>query len=514
VARLRERMSATEGVFEVTRFGAVGDGKTPATAAIQRAIEACAAAGGGVVHVPPGRFLCGALFLRSHLRLCLSAGSTLVTSQRPADFPPLPSRWEGIERTTHASLLNGDGLEDVSVEGPGAIDGAGGPWWKAHEETKQLRLALDLPREAENPPHAPLRWPRPRAITLIRCRQVRVSNLSITDAPSYNLHLIYSQDVWVNGLTIVGLEGQNSDGIQVDSCQRVVIANCSIASGGESIALKSGYNEDGRRVGIACEDVLVTNCNLSQSHGAAFACGSETAAWIRNVTLTNCTISHCRLGLHMRSPRGRGGGIERVLCSDLVLDRIRETGVVLTHYFDSVRMDNLFGEPVASGGNPETDRSLKVAAGDGTPTFRDIQFRRLTFGAVREVAVIEGLPERFIEGLVLEDVWAPAAHTGVLCARVNGLEIDGLAVEASDGPAVAARDIRGLRVHRMRTTGRAGKAAIQLDNVDGAFIQGCDTQEGELVGLHGVKNRGVVLKNNRGAERLSVVSRAGGRPGR
>jgi polygalacturonase len=501
-------MAVALGVFEVTRFGAVGDGKTPATVAVQRAIDRCAAAGGGMVRFPAGRYLCGALFLRSGTCLHLSAGAVLVASERPEDFPPVRSRWEGIERTTHASLINGDELEGVTVEGPGAIDGAGGPWWKIHEETKQIRLARNLPREAENPPDAPLRWPRPRAITLLRCREVLVRGLTITDAPSYNLHLIYCQDVMVNGLTIVGLEGQNSDGIHVDSCQRVLIANCSIASGGESIALKSGYNEDGRRVGIPCEDVLVTNCNLSRSYGAGIACGSETAAWIRNVTISNCTITQCRLGLHIRSPRGRGGGIERVTCNNLVFDKIRESGVMITHYFDSVRMDNVFGEPAAADGNPETDRSLKVTAGPGTPTFRDVQFRRLTMGAVREVATIEGLAERFIEGLILDGISASQAATGVLCRRVTSLQIDGLAVDPTKGPAVAARDIRGLRIHRLRSMVPYGRAPIQLENVHGAFIQGCDTTDRDLVAFHGSRNRDVVLRHNRVAAPRLAAARA------
>jgi polygalacturonase len=489
---------AGEGVFEVTRFGAVGDGTTLCTRAIQRAIDA-AAMSGGVVYLPPGRFLSGALFLRSNVRLSLSAGAVLISSHRPEDFPPIPSRWEGIERTSYASLLNGDRLEDVAIEGPGSIEGQGGPWWQAHEATKKLRLARNLPREAENPPEAPLRWPRPRAISLLRCRRVRVSNLSISDAPSYNLHLIYCQDVLVNGLTVVGLEAQNSDGIQIDSCQRVQILNCSIASGGESIALKAGYNEDGRRVGIPCEDVLITNCHLALSHGAAFACGSETAAWIRNVVVTNCTISNCRLGLHMRSPRGRGGGIERVVCSNLVLDKIRETGILLTHYFDSVLMDSLFGEPASGSGNPETDRSLRLPADINTPAFRHLEFRGLTMGNVRDVAVIEGLPERFIQGVILDDIRAPEVKTGVTCARVASLEISGLSVAASQSPAVAARDIQGLHIHRLRSLPReSATPVIHLDNVDGAFIHGCSSPRTgtDFVRLHGARNRAVVLEDN------------------
>jgi polygalacturonase len=491
--------SAGAGLFAVTHFGAVGDGKTLCTAAIQRAIDACGQAGGGLVLLPAGRYLSGALFLRSHVRLQIGAGASLVASQRPDDYPPVPSRWEGIERTAYASLINGDGLEGIAVEGPGSIEGRGAPWWQMHDATRQLRLVKNLPREAENPPEAPLRWPRPRVITLLRCREVCLRDLTITDSPSYNVHLVYCEEVNVHGLTIVGLEAQNSDGIQVDSCRRVVISCCSIASGGESIALKAGYNEDGRRVGLPCEQILVTSCHFARSHGAAFACGSETAAWIRDVVITNCTITDCRLGLHLRSPRGRGGGVERVSCTNLVLDRIRDSAIMLTHYFDSVRMDNLFGEPPGGSGNPEVDRSLKVAADDSTPAFRDIEFRGLTLGAIGDVAVIEGLAERFIEGVVLEDISAPHARSGVSCARVASLQISGLNIDASEGPAVAARDIKGLRVHRLTSLGPAAAPLIHLDNVAGAFIHGCNTLRtgADFVRLHGPRNRDVVVTANR-----------------
>ena len=116
----------------------------------------------------------------------------------------------------------------------------------------------------------------------------------------------------VDGLTLLGLEAQNSDGVVIDSSKRVRISNCSIGSGGECIGIKSGYNEDGRRVGLASEDIVVTNCNLQYLHGAGVAIGSETAGGMRNVLVSNCTVSQARYGVHIRSPRGRGGVVEGI----------------------------------------------------------------------------------------------------------------------------------------------------------------------------------------------------------
>ena len=114
-------------------FGAVGDGQTLNTAALQAAIDACAARGGGTVYLPAGRYLTGALFFRDHITLHLDAGATLLGSQDPADYPIISNRWEGVEQLTYAPLLAGSGLENITITGRGTIDGQGDPWWRAHQ---------------------------------------------------------------------------------------------------------------------------------------------------------------------------------------------------------------------------------------------------------------------------------------------------------------------------------------------------------------------------------------------
>jgi polygalacturonase len=490
--------SRAAAAFDVKRFGAAGDGKTPATRAIQKAIDACAAAGGGTVHVPAGRFLCGALFLRSNLHLELAPGAVLAASQRFHDFPAIDGRWEGIERKTHASLINGTNLENVSLTGGGLLDGQGWPWWTAHDETKKLRLERGLPREAENPPGSPLQWPRPRLVNLLRCQNVAIRGISTREAPSYNLHLVYCQDVVVDGVTLLGLETQNSDGVVIDSCKRVRVSNCSIGSGGEAIAIKSGYNEDGRRVGLASEDILVSNCNLQFSHGACVAVGSETAAGVRNVLVSNCTASQARYGVHIRSPRGRGGVVEGIRVSNMTFDKIRESGVMISHFFDSVRMDGLFGEGQSAPGNPETDRNVAPPVGEGTPRFRDFDFTGLTMNDVGDVAVIEGLPERFIAGVKLRDVRVTAAGGGIICRRAANIVLADVTMNAIVHPAVAARDVQGMEIHRLRAArGRAAPPLVELEHVEGALIHGCAARDSEdLVKLRGSRNRRISLEGN------------------
>jgi polygalacturonase len=494
------RAAAAGGVYDVTRFGARGDGKTLNTKAIQRAIDTCNKAGGGTVLVPPGNFLTGALFLRSHLRLEISSGATLLGSPRFEDYPAMTSRSDGLERKSYASLLTGESLENVVITGGGVLDGQGPPWWKAYDVVRTMRNERKLPREAENPEGAPLKWYRPRVINLIRCQGVALRDLTIRESPYWTVHLVYCQDVTVDGLTITTLQASNIDGIIIDSCKQVRVANCSIGAGSDSIALKSGYNEEGRRIGIPCDDVVISNCHFVNSIGAGISIGSETAGGIRNVAIHNCTIERCRYGVHIRSPRGRGGVVERVRMSNLMFDKIDDAALVVSHFYDSVRMDALFGDRAASD-NPETDRTRKLPLGEGTPTLQDIDFSDLTVGGSPRLAlaVIEGLPERYIRGLSIRDLVAPQARAGVLLARAAQAHIAGLRMNPTDGPAIAARDVERLHIQGLICPKPGPKVPIiRLESAAGVFVHGCEIGPGatEFVRAEGKANRDLDVSGN------------------
>jgi polygalacturonase len=465
------------GLYDVTRFGALGDGRTPCTDAFQKAIDACGTAGGGLVLVPPGHYFTGAIFLRSRVHLFLSPGATLIASQRPEDFPPVKGRDEGIERTIHAALINGFDLENVAITGAGLIDGQGDSWWKADEVTRKLRVDAKLPREAEHPADAPLKWPRPRVINLVRCKSAQIEGITIKDGACWNIHLVYCQDVVVDSLkTFQQRDARGTDAIVIDSSRQVRIAHCSLSSGSDCVGIKSGYNEDGRRVGLPAEDILITNCHMYHSPSSGLAIGSETSGGIRNVVMSNCVIQDCSSGVQFRSPRGRGNVVERIRISNLVMDRLLKQAVKVSHFFDSIRMEGRYGlNPSIGRRNPETARSRSAPIDGGTPTFRDFEFSGLTLGQIGEVATIEGLPERFITGITFQNIRVAQAKAGLFCTNVADLRIDNCTVGTLDTAAVDARDVQRLEIHRLRC-GRPQPSTpvVWLDNVSGAFIHGCD----------------------------------------
>jgi polygalacturonase len=466
-----------DGSYDVTRFGAARDGQTLCTAALQKAIDACAASGGGTVLVPAGRYLTGALFLRSHVNLHLAAAAVLLASQRPEDYPPIKGRDEGIERTVHSSLLTGIDLVDVGITGQGEIDGQGEPWWKIHDAIWKMRVDAKLPREADNPPGAPLKWPRPRSLNFIRCRDVVLEGVSFRDGPSYEVQLVYCEDVRIEAVTVrrvaaavVGTTAVGT-GIAIDSSKRVRIHGCAIAHPGNAIGMKAGYNEDGRRVGISCEDVLIANCHLTGCLDGV-SLGSETAGNIRNVLVTGCIIDKCKHGVTVRSPRGRGGIVENLRASDLMLDNVSGVAVNVSQFFDSVRMGIVKGGSVRK--DMEIARSRKVPVDAGTPTLRNLVFSGLTMGKVAQVALFEGLPERYAHRLVLENVTVAEAAAGVSCTLAAEVRIDNLSVGAIDAAVVDAREVEQLEVYRVGSSRpRDGAPVVWLENVARALVHGC-----------------------------------------
>jgi Glycosyl hydrolases family 28 len=384
----------------------------------------------------------------------------------------------------------------VAITGQGMLDGQGPPWWEAYAANRRLRLERRLPREAEEPPEAPLRFPRPRLINLIRCQGSLISGLGFREGPSWNVHLVYCQDATIDGLNMAGLQAQDCCGIIIDSCKQVRIANCSLASGADCIGIKAGYNEDGRRVGLPSEDIVVTNCNLTHSYAAGIAIGSETAGGIKNVAISNCVITNCKNGVNMRSTRGRGGVVERVRVSNVVMDRLDASAFVMVQFFDSIFQGIANPNEPAPSRTAETDSSILAPLGPGTPTFRDIDFSGLTVGQVNDVGRLEGLPERFITGVNIHDVSAPQARGGLTLLRAREVSVSRLRLGQLDRPALVARQVQGLDLDRLACRSTGSAPAVQLENVADAFVHGCNVAgSSSFVDQRG-SNRAVVLEGN------------------
>jgi polygalacturonase len=336
-----------------------------------------------------------------------------------------------------------------------------------------MRIKANLPREADNPPDAPLKWPRPRLVNLIRCRDVLIEGVELDESPFYNLHLLYCEDVIVRRVTSRRRLQEHNTNIVLDSSKRVRIDNCAMTCGGDAIGIKSGYNEDGRRVGIGAEDIVIANCHMFDTGASGLTIGSETAGGVRNVLVSNCVIEGVRDAIYIRAPRGRGGTVEQVRVTNLTIDRVEEAAVKLSNFFDAVRKEWFKG---SARRDLQISRSRPAPIDAGTPTFRDFSFSGLTMGKVRDVAVVEGLPERYVTGVVFQDVTVAEARGGLVFSLAADVSVSNVALGRSleAAAAVDAREVERLEVHRLRyPRPLADVPAVWLENVVGAFVHGC-----------------------------------------
>lgn len=273
--------------YSITDHGAVGDTTTLNTAAIQKAIDTAAAAGGGIVEIPAGTFRSGAIFLKSGVELFLAEGAVLLGSNDIADYPKRETRIEGHFEPWRLALVNAEQMDRVRITGKGVLDGNGVVFWQAFWK-----------RREENPRCTNLEVERPRLMFIDRCRDVRVEGVSLQDSGFWNLHLYRCRDVVIENVRITipsaakfDIRGPSTDGIDVDSSQNVTIRKCYISTNDDNIALKGskGPLADKDKDSPPVENILVEDVEVGDGNGL-ITCGSE-ATLVRNVTVRNCTLS-------------------------------------------------------------------------------------------------------------------------------------------------------------------------------------------------------------------------------
>ena len=466
--------------FTITEFGAVGDGKTLCTAAIQKTVDACAQAGGGKIIVPAGRYLTGPIFLKSNINVEVVAGGVLAFTTDIDSVPSIQGRWEGIDRVVYASLFTGLDLENVSITGHGTLDGQGETWWKAHRVVHEMRKKMGLEeREPENPAGAPLKWGRPRMINLYRCKNVLVSGLKIVNSPSWNIHPVNCKNTVIDGVTITAPDNSpNTDGIDPDSCKDLRISNCYISVGDDCIVIKSGYRYQAH--GIPSENITVTNCVFGKGH-CGVGIGSETSGGVSNIAISNCICDGTDRGLRFKTARGRGRAVENIRATNVVMRDVGEAIAVTMFY---------------AGG----DKHAPQPVNEQTPAFRNFHFSDIIVNGGRQAALIEGLPEMPIKGISLSNIVVNGCATGMTCTNANGVTFDNVVVNPEKGPALSVDGVRDLEIYRCTThKPNSGEPVLHLENVNNAVVQSCTASEGTgtFLELKGSANSDISLLLNR-----------------
>ena len=306
--------------------------------AIQKAVDACAAQGGGMVCVPAGEWVSGPIHLQSHVTLHLEDKAKIVFSSLPEDYlPPVFTRWEGMECWNYSPLIYARDCEDVAVTGQGTLIGNGADWWDWKERQQAAAEELCYAEKNGIPVDARVYGTReaglrPSFIQMIGCKGVTLSDFTIVDGPQWTIHPVYCENVRIAGVT-VDTHGHNTDGINPDSCRHVVIEDCTLSTGDDCIAINAGMNEDGWRVGRPCEDVLIRRCHMNGGHGA-IVIGSAVSGGVQNIHVEDCEARDTMWGIRVKSMRGRGGYVRDVHIQNVALHDIEREGIILSMFYE------------------------------------------------------------------------------------------------------------------------------------------------------------------------------------
>jgi polygalacturonase len=424
--------------YLITDFGAVADGKTVNTKAIQAAIDKCAATKkGGVVVVPQGTFLSGAIFLKQGVNLLVEKDGVLKGTTNPDDYPQIQSRWEGTEEMYTASFVNAEGVTGLTISGEGTIDGSGeewvtnNPYRRPPAASGAASAATVAAVPMMTPPPAPAaaaspaapsgqRRGRPRLIGIQNSKDVLVSGLNLHNQAVWCLFVLYSQNVEIDGVKITAEHNiPSSDGIDIDSSKHVHITNVFIDDNDDCISIKSGKDADGLRVNRPAEDILIENSHFAFGHGGV-AMGSETSGGIRNVTIQNCVIDSGNLApIRFKSQPSRGGVVENITYKNITLHGTRQA-------FE-FSLEWRMVPPIAPPSDP-------------LPVVRNVKIINVS-GDVDSVGAIHGLAGSPIQGITFENCKITATR-GFRLDHARNVDMKGLTLEVKQGEAITNSEVQ------------------------------------------------------------------------
>jgi polygalacturonase len=470
------KASSSRGEFPVGNFGAKPGLKTPCTQAIQAAIDAAAAAGGGAVVFAPGAYFTGGLFLKSHVELRVDRGVELIGVQDESAYPEIDSRVAGIEMRWPSALINVYEQHDVRITGEGTINGQGEFWWNKYwgpderggmlkeYEPKGLRWAVDYDCK------------RPRIVLIFKSTNVSLEQLTLKRSPFWTVHVCYSQHVTVDGIVIRENLGPSSDGIDIDSSSDVLVRNCDVDCNDDAICLKAGRDADGLRVNRPTENIVIRDCIVHAGHGL-FTIGSETSGGIRNVEVFNLKARGTWIGFSFKSARTRGGVVENISVHDIEMIGVLRPFRFTLNWLPAYSYSQL---PAGwSGAVPVHWKKLiepVVPAERGIPEFKNITFKNVTVTRPERTPAdaapsssvlmhtpdvleslafdVEAYPEKPMRGLQWENVTIEAANAGKI-SHAKDWTMKNVVVRTPEASPVAMADCQGVAQPKLERSAKA-----------------------------------------------------------
>jgi polygalacturonase len=388
--------------YNIKDFGAVADGKTSNTQVFEKAIKECAKNGGGKVIVPNGKYLTGPIHLESNVNLHLEDQAEILFSTDPEEYPLVHTSWEGTELMNYSPLIYAKNKTNVAITGKGTLNGQAdnSNWWvwsggksygwkkgiPSQNDPENREVLIEMAEKGVPVTErifGEKRYLRPSFVEFFECNTVLVKDIKIINAPFWILHPIKTNNMIIDGVT-VNSHGPNNDGCDPEYSQNIIIRNCTFNTGDDCIAIKSGRDADGRRVGIPSKNIIVQNCKMIDGHGGVVI-GSEISAGVNNVYVENCVMDSPNLdrAIRIKTNSKRGGIIEDVFVRNLEVGTVKECVLKLNMFY------NVYGSQT----------------GNFIPTIRNINLENVTVKNGGKYSIwAEGYKESPVENITLKNV--------------------------------------------------------------------------------------------------------------
>jgi polygalacturonase len=399
--------------FNVMDYGAKNDGVSKSTDGIQKAIDECAGAGGGIVYIPKGKFLTGSIFLKSKTHLILSDSATILGSMDLNDYAQQRTRMAGIEMIWPMGIINVVDASNVKISGKGTINGQGKPFWGMYHYMEKIYLDNDLcwilNQDCE----------RPRMIVTQNATNIFIGDVTLLESAFWTVHILYSKQVTVDGVTIRNndddVHGPSTDGIDIDSSEDVLVQNCDIDCNNDNFCLKSGRDADGLRVNRPTRYVVLRN-NIARAGAGLITFGSETSGVISHVYAHDMKADGNRNGIRFKSASVRGGYIKDVLIENIEIRNTHRVFAVEMNFNPKASYPEL-PHNYHYDSIPDAWKVLlqKVEPPEkGICTVQNIYLRNITATDSRTAFHVEGFEEQPAEDFTFENVKIHTKNAGTI----------------------------------------------------------------------------------------------------
>lgn len=461
--------SIPELEISIADFGGVGDGTTDNTRSFERAIDYLVGQGGGRLKVGSGVWLTGPIEMKSRVELNIARDAVIAFTADKDAYPIVRTEYEGEQTWRCQSPLWAKGAEDIAVTGSGIVDGNGDSWrdvrrsevnsdewrritssgglvaddgnrWYPSEQYMNTLKSTDGQTSnaaaRESAPEQIRDFLRPTLVKFDSCKRVLIEGVTFQNSPAWNIHTLMVDDLTVRKTNVRNPEyAHNGDGIDVESCCRVAIEQCTFDVGDDAICIKSGKDSQGRERGRASEQIRVDQCTVYRGHGG-FVVGSEMSGGVNNIVVSNCLFCGTDTGLRFKSGRGRGGLVENIFIERITMKDIVGSAITFDLFYT--------GKPKYETQNGKPTSDLQAEPFDQTtPRFGNISIDNVVCSGAERAMSFNGLPETRITNIRITNSSINARRGASIC-EAEGVELENVKIVRTQGAALELNNVGGF----------------------------------------------------------------------